>query len=74
MKIKVKYFTPIINFPDYQARIYKNDPKIKWEGKVHETITGYETIAELPTEEYLCLLHHKSISKQEQQNKLYETL
>ena len=32
---------PVINFPDYQARIYKNLPsKIKWHKPVHEHIVG----------------------------------
>lgn len=30
----------IINFPDYQKRLYKNDSSIYWIGKVHETLTG----------------------------------
>ena len=27
-----------INYPDYQIRIYKNDPGIYWKGKVHERL------------------------------------
>ena len=25
-----------VNYPDYQSRIFKNDPNIRWAGKVHE--------------------------------------
>ena len=63
-----------INFPDYQWRIYRNDPKIKWVNKVHEVLTGFETMSELPPEEEYCLLHDKTIKKQENQNKFYNTL
>jgi len=63
-----------INFPDYQWRIYKNSPNIKWKNKVHEVLEGYSTIAELPAEEQYSLYHHKVIEKQEKQNKYYDTL
>ena len=63
-----------INFPDYQWRIYKNDPKIKWVNKVHEVLTGYDRYSELPPNETLCLIHEKTIEKQEKQNNYYDTL
>ena len=63
-----------VNFPDYQWRIYKNIPQIRWQNKVHEILTGYETLAVLPTEEEWCLYHHKDIERQEKQNSYYETL
>ena len=27
-----------VNWPDYQWRIWKNKPKIKWKNKVHEVL------------------------------------
>ena len=63
-----------INFPDPQWRIYKNDPKIKWVNKVHEVLTGYDRYSELPPNETLCLIHEKTIEKQEKQNNYYNTL
>ena len=61
-----------INFPDYQTRLYKNSPDIKWVNKVHERIDGYKTYAALPHNYFL---HHiKTIEKQEQQNNYYDTL
>jgi len=63
-----------VNFPDYQWRVYKNNGKIKWKNKVHEVLEGYRTMSYLPTEEPWCLLHDKTIKRQEQQNKLYEEL
>lgn len=61
-----------INFPDYQGRIYKSN--LKWVGKVHEKITGAKYYAVLPLEEEYCLIHHKTINKQESQNNYYNTI
>lgn len=63
-----------VNFPDYQWRIYKNDPNIVWINKVHERLLGFKTYATLPAEVEYCILHHKTIEKQEKQNNYYNTL
>jgi len=63
-----------VNFPDYQTRIYKNDPRIRWHGKVHENIIGHTTFASMPAEGEWCLLHHKEIDRQEKQNEYYSML
>jgi len=63
-----------VNFPDYQARILQNSPKIKWVNKVHEAITGHSSYALLPAEEDYCLRHPKHIARQEVQNHYYSTL
>jgi len=63
-----------INFPDYQWRIYKNNSKIKWINKVHEKLIGYKTISHLPQSQEWCLIHDKTIEKQEKQNNFYNTL
>jgi hypothetical protein len=63
-----------INFPDYQWRVYRNAPHIKWENKVHEVLTGYETISHLPTDKEWCLLHPKTIERQVKQNSYYANL
>ena len=60
-----------INFPDWQGRVFKNRPNIKWEKPVHEMLKGFQTYAHLPTEKPFCMLHYKKIEKQEQQNKKY---
>ena len=63
-----------INYPDLQWRIYKNTPKIKWKNKVHEVLEGYKTYSALPIEEICCLIHKKTIERQEKQNEYYNTL
>ena len=61
-----------INFPDYQGRIYKKN--LKWYGKVHERIVEAKYYALLPAEEDFCIIHNKTINKQEKQNNLYESI
>jgi hypothetical protein len=73
-KIKVKFHTPIINAFDYQGRIYRKDPNIKWVGKVHEKIEGHKSFAYLPSEEHWSLYHPKTLNRQIKQNKYYNTL
>jgi hypothetical protein len=63
-----------VNWPDFQTRIYKNLPEIKWVNKVHERLNGYTQFAYLPMEEEWALYHPKTIQKQEKQNNLYDTL
>ena len=61
-----------INWPDYQGRIYRNAPGIRWEGKVHEKIIGHKKYSFLPDS---CYLHHdKTIEKQRSQNSLYSKI
>ena len=63
-----------VNFPDYQTRIYKNTNDIMWMNKVHERITGYNSVSNFPPQEEYSLYHHKQIDRQEKQNEFYETI
>ena len=63
-----------INYPDYQTRILRNLPEIKWHNKVHEVIKGHKKFSTLPTNEEYSLWHPKHITRQEAQNKYYNTL
>ena len=69
-----KYENERVNFPDYQWRIYRNSPSIKWINKVHEKLDGYKLFSTLPPQDEFCLLHPKTIEKQEKQNQFYNTL
>ena len=60
-----------VNFPDWQGRVFKNRPNIKWEKPVHEMLVGFQTYSHLPTEKPFCIRHYKTIDKQEQQNQKY---
>lgn len=63
-----------VNWPDYQWRIWKNKPEIKWKNKVHEVLEGYKTYAPLPALPDLALYHPKTIERQEKQNEYYDSL
>lgn len=66
-----------VNWPDYQWRIYRNSPNIKWKNKVHEVLEGYRTYTALPNDMSagdLFLHHPKTIERQEKQNSYYNTL
>ncbi len=61
-----------VNYPDYQTRICANKKDIQWKNKVHERLSGWKTIANLP--EGYELIHPKTIDRQEKQNKFYEQI
>lgn len=63
-----------VNYPDYQARVFRKADGIRWTGKVHEIIQGGKTYAHLPPHEELSLYHPKTIEKQIKQNEFYENI
>ena len=63
-----------VNWPDFQWRVWKNKPEIKWVNKVHEKLDGHREFATLPAEEVYALYHPKDIKRQEKQNEYYESL
>ena len=63
-----------VNFPDLQQRIYVNSGVVKWKNKVHEVLEGNDFFGIFPNHEEICILHHKDIKRQEQQNNYYNTL
>jgi glycosyltransferase involved in cell wall biosynthesis len=68
----VTFYSVVINWPDYQFRLYRNSSDIKWERDLHELIVGADKVTYLPHEDYTwALFHDKTIEKQEQQNMFY---
>ena len=63
-----------VNYPDKQWRLYRNTPEIKWDGKVHERLIGFQTYTSLPELEEFSLYHPKTIERQEKQNELYSKI
>lgn len=64
-------------YPDYQYRLFKR--YCRFEGKVHETITGFENRTEVdynaPSKiSRFNILHYKSRERQEMQNELYKRI
>lgn len=61
-----------VNYPDYQTRLLKNIPEIKWVQRVHERLVGAKMSITLPGG--YDIIHPKTIERQEQQNNFYDTL
>jgi glycosyltransferase involved in cell wall biosynthesis len=62
----------IVNWPDYQSRIYKRDPtRIRWDRRLHEKIEGHHQFITLPADPDLALYHDKTIETQIATNKRY---
>lgn len=70
----VRYYDPIIAWPDYQMRLYKNKPEIVWTRPVHERLTGFTKFGHLPQDPDFAIHHYKTIDRQEKQNDYYDTL
>lgn len=63
---------PVVNWPDYQSRIYKREiGRIKWDRKLHEKIVGHTEYSFLPPDEDLALYHDKTIETQIKTNERY---
>lgn len=71
---ELSYYQPVINFPDYQFRLYRNVDHIRWENRVHERLVGFGSYSELPAHISYSLIHDKDIVRQEKQNKFYDKL
>ena len=70
----IHYKVPIIMWPDFQMRLYKNNKKIRWVNAVHEVLSGHQSIGALPPDPLYALRHFKDIKRQEQQNELYDKI
>ena len=66
---------PIVNWPDYQWRIFKRDyPRISFTRRLHEKIEGYETHVILPMDEEWAIYHDKTIETQIKTNLRYNQM
>ena len=63
-----------INYPDWQGRIFRNRPNIRWEKPVHEQLIGFQTYAHLPMEQKYSIIHPKTIDRQVKQNQKYSEI
>ena len=68
------YNDGMINFPDYQSRLYKNLEHIKYERRLHEKVEGYKSYVFIPAQKEIALIHEKTIEKQRQTNIKYNQL
>lgn len=74
----------LVNYPDYQVRLFKNDGEIYWKNKVHEVLTKEHKvpiIAPLHSKDEngvirfdFALFHIKNIDRQVRQNEMYDKI
>lgn len=58
--------------PDYQTRLYRNVPALRWENRVHERLVGMDRLCRLPATLDYALLHVKARQRQARQNAFYD--
>lgn len=58
-------------WPDYQWRLFKRDPRIRFKNRLHERIDGFKEYVILPAEEDFALYHDKTIETQIATNERY---
>jgi hypothetical protein len=69
-----RLYDGMINFPDYQSRLYRNLSHIRYERRLHEKVEGAKTYVHLPAVYELSLHHNKTIEKQIETNIKYNKL
>jgi glycosyltransferase involved in cell wall biosynthesis len=69
-----KMYDGMINFPDYQSRIYRNNPHIRYERRLHEKVEGFKSYVFIPPQKDYAIIHEKTIEKQRQTNVNYNKL
>ena len=69
-----KLYDGMINFPDYQSRLYQNLPHIRYERRLHEKVEGFKSYVFIPPQKDYAIIHEKTIEKQRETNVNYNKL
>lgn len=64
----------MINFPDYQSRLYRNLSHIRYQRRLHEKVEGFKSYAFIPPQKDYAIVHEKTIEKQRQTNINYNKI
>ena len=68
------YQDGMINFPDYQSRVYRNLSHIRYQRRLHEKVEGFKTYTFVPPQKHYAIVHEKTIEKQRQTNLNYNKM
>lgn len=68
------YQDGMINFPDYQSRVYRNLLHIRYQRRLHEKVEGFKTYTFVPPQKDYAIVHEKTIEKQRQTNLNYNKM
>ena len=69
-----QYKDGLINFPDFQSRIFKNVSNIRYKRRLHEKVEGYKSYMFIPPQKDIAIIHEKTIEKQRETNLNYNKL
>lgn len=69
-----RYDDGMINFPDYQSRLYRNLSHIRYQRRLHEKVEGFKSYTFIPPQKDYAIVHEKSIEKQRDTNLKYNKL
>lgn len=72
--VKIKYNPPLVNPPDYQSRIFKNLPHIRYQRRLHEKVEGFKSHVFIPAQKDIAIVHEKTMEKQRETNIRYNKL
>lgn len=67
------YNEQLINYPDYQFRLFKNNRNIKFQGEVHERLIAFENGVYIDDYDW-AIIHSKTFERQLAQNSFYDSL
>jgi len=70
----IEEYKDLVNWPDYQSRLFKNVNNIKWVGDVHEVLTGAQSVTYFLAQIEYALYHEKELDKQIKQNEHYSKI
>jgi len=68
------YQDGMINYPDYQSRIYRNLSHIRYQRRLHEKVEGFKSYTFVPPQKDYAIVHEKTIEKQRNTNLNYNKL
>ena len=63
-----------VNWPDYQLRVHRPMPYLKWGPATHSSIIGYKKAAQLPADPAIALVHIKTVEHQDRILRFYDKL
>jgi glycosyltransferase involved in cell wall biosynthesis len=61
----------IVNFPDFQSRLFRNEPHIRYQRRLHEKVEGFKSYTFIPPQVDIALIHKKTMETQRNTNRRY---
>lgn len=72
--MKTKKIEDAEGFPDYQFRIIRNDPHIRWWFRLHERLVGMKRVYFFPAKKSYAFIHEKPMTKIQHQTNFYNSI